>query len=71
MGDPHAGGRGLAPKRHLVAQKTQSQNTLDAESSPLGEDVQRTEEVRCTLCWARLIIQDYYAYGKLQTLLIS
>jgi hypothetical protein len=47
---PRIARRGLAPWRHLVAQKTQRQNTLDAESSPLGEDVQRTEEVRCALC---------------------
>ena len=40
------GGRGLC----LGAEKTRSQNALDAESSPLGEDVQRTEEVQCTLC---------------------
>ena len=40
------GGRGLC----LRAEKSQSQNTPNSESSPLAEDVQRTEEVQCTLC---------------------
>jgi len=34
----------------LRAEKSQSQNTPNAEYSPLGEDVQRTEEVQCMLC---------------------
>jgi len=37
----------------LRPEKSQNQNTLNTESFPLGEDVQRTEEVpsvQCTLC---------------------
>jgi hypothetical protein len=49
VGDLCVGRRGLAPWRHLVAQKAQGQNTLDAESSRLGEDVQRTEGVPSAL----------------------
>jgi len=43
----------------LKAEKSQSQNTSNAESSPLGEDVQRTEEIpssQCMLYW--VVIMD-------------
>lgn len=39
----------MAPWHHLAAQKSQSKNTLDAESFPSREDVQRTEGVPSAL----------------------